>query len=205
MTSWDNFFKEKCIDILTNSAKVLDIGEGLRARKGTGNRYNKDRAWLQEYINKTEYIVMDPVPDYKPDIVGDIHHIPLLDSSLPAIICLAVLEHVENPIVAMQEMYRVLEPNGKLLIYVPFLYYYHAHQGYYADYWRFTYDTLKLFSKAFSKSEIVPVRLPIETIVRLTPAGRYKTFISFARFMDSIFYAKKGSRQVAGYYLYLEK
>lgn len=204
MTKWESFFREKCIDIFTTSGKVLDIGEGLRARQGTGNRFDKNRAWLQEYIKKTEYIVMDPVPDYKPDIVGDIHAIPLEDRSIQAIFCLAVLEHVENPIKAMEEMYRVLQPGGKILIYVPFLYYYHAHQGYYKDYWRFTYDTLEMFAKNFSKFEIVEVRLPVETLIRLTPFGRHSFPIWLGQKIDAVLY-KKGSRQVSGYYLSLQK
>ena len=205
MTTWEKFFNEKCIDIFTTSQSIIDIGEGLRARQGTGNRFYKGHAWLQEYINKVEYKVMDPVPDYKPDIVGDIHHIPLQNESVDAIFCLAVLEHVKDPIRAMDEMTRILKPGGKILIYVPFLYYYHAHEGYYGDYWRFTHDTLKNFAEPYTSHEIVPVRLPIETLIRLTPFGRYSLFINCARGLDSIFYAKKNSKQVGGYYLYLRK
>ena len=204
MTKWDQFFREKCIDIFTTSTTVLDIGEGLRAREGRGNRFDKDRAWLREHLSKVTYTVMDPVPDYKPDIVGDIHDIPLPNENVNAIICLAVLEHVKNPIRAMDEMYRVLKPGGKLLIYVPFLYYYHAHPGYYPDYWRFTYDTLKMFAEPFSHSEIESVRLPIETLTRLTPLGRWKFPIWAAQKIDSILY-KKGSKQVSGYYVFLQK
>jgi ubiquinone/menaquinone biosynthesis C-methylase UbiE len=205
MTKWDSFFKEKTIDIFTTSTMVLDIGEGLRARSGTGNTFDKNRAWLQDYIKKVKYVVMDVFPEFKPDIVGDIHNIPLQNESVDAILCLAVLEHVHDPIRAMAEMYRVLKPNGKMLIYVPFLYYYHDHKGVYGDYWRFTYDTLKRFAEPYTEHEITPVRLPIETLVRLTPFGRYTFPISLARWLDGIFYSKKNSKQVGGYYLYLRK
>ncbi|MCB9814266.1 class I SAM-dependent methyltransferase [Candidatus Nomurabacteria bacterium] len=204
MISWDIFFREKCIDIFTNSKEVIDIGGGLRIDGSKNNRTQSDREWLVPYMKKVDYKVLDPVSDYNPDIVGDIHSLPFGDSSKEAIVCLAVLEHVENPIKAMSEMHRTLRPGGKLLIYVPFLYYYHAHKGYYGDYWRFTIDTLEMFAKPFSKSEIVPVRLPIETLCRLTPFGRYNPFVQIARWLDGVFY-KKGSNQVAGYYLYLEK
>ena len=204
MVAWDEFFREKCIDIFTTSKEVIDIGGSLRLDTGKSSRVEKENQWLQSYANKISYKILDPVPDYNPDIVGDIHALPFEDNSKEAILCLAVLEHVHNPIKAMEELHRVLQPGGKLLIYVPFLYYYHAHEGYYGDYWRFTIDTLRRFSEPFGKSEIVPVRLPIETIVRLTPLGRYKLPISIARYLDSLLY-KKGSNQVAGYYLYLEK
>lgn len=204
-TNWEEFFDEKCKDIFSSSKMVLDIGEGLRARKRTGNKFDEKHAWLQEYIQKVKYTVMDVFPEFKPDIVGDIHNIPLQDQSVDAIFCLAVLEHVHDPIRAMEEMYRILNPGGKILIYVPFLYYYHDHKGIYGDYWRFTYDTLKRFAKAYAAHEIVPVRLPIETLVRLTPIGRYTFPICMARMFDKIFYKKKNSKQVGGYYLYLVK
>jgi SAM-dependent methyltransferase len=204
MATWDNFFKEKCIDIFTSVKEVVDIGGGLRVDGSRNNRTEKDRQWLWEYVKKVDYKILDPVPDYNPDIVGDIHNLPFENDSQEAIFCLAVLEHVENPLKAMEEMFRVLKPGGKILIYVPFLYYYHAHEGYYGDYWRFTYDTLNMFAKPFSKHEIEAVRLPIETLTRLTPFGRYRLPIWLAEQLDAIFY-KKGSKQVSGYYLYLEK
>jgi SAM-dependent methyltransferase len=205
LASWEKYFSDTARTMFLTSKTVLDIGEGLRAREGRGNRFFKGHAWLQEYIARVEYKVMDPVADYKPDIVGDIHNIPLPNESIDAIFCLAVLEHVENPLRAMEEMGRVLREGGKMLIYVPFLYYYHAEEGYYGDYWRFTHDTLVLFGKPYKKYEIVPVRLPIETVTRITPLGRYGLFITLARFFDNVFYAHKKSKQVAGYYLYVEK
>lgn len=204
MTNWDKFFREKCIDIFVTSKEVIDIGGSLRLDTGKSNRVENKNKWLEPYLEKVDYKILDPVPDYNPDIIGDIHNLPFENDSKEAILCLAVLEHVHNPIKAMEELHRSLKPGGKLLIYVPFLYYYHAHEGYYGDYWRFTYDTLKLFSKPFSKSEIEAVRLPIETLTRLTPFGRYSLFLWMASKLDNILY-KKGSKQVSGYYLYLEK
>ncbi len=204
MTSWDIFFKEKCIDIFTTSKEVIDIGGSLRLDTGKSNRVSDKNAWLQEYVDKVDYKILDPIPDYNPDIVGDIHDLPFADNSKEAILCLAVLEHVENPIKAVEELFRVLQPGGKLLIYVPFLFYYHADKGYYGDYWRFTHDTLEMFARPFSTHEIKEVRLPVETLVRLTPLGRYRFPIWVGRKLDGALY-KNGSRQVAGYYLYVEK
>lgn len=205
MTKWEQFFTEKSKEIFETSKQVLDIGEGLRARPTSGNKFDSSRAWLQKYINKVEYKVMDPVPDYKPDIVGDIHDIPLKNESIDAIFCLAVLEHVEDPFKAVSEMHRVLKPGGKILIYVPFLYYYHAHEGYYKDYWRYTYDGLEVLARKFSQYEIQSVRGRFETVCRLTPLGRYEFFIKIFRFFDDKVLPKPSSRQVSGYNMYLVK
>jgi len=204
MNTWETFFREKCIEIFTSSGEVIDIGGSLRLNTGKSNRVEETNKWLQPYVEKVDYKILDPVPDYNPDIVGDIHNLPFDDNSKEAILCLAVLEHVKNPVKAMEELHRTLKPGGRLLIYVPFLYYYHAHKGYYGDYWRFTSDTLKLFAEPFSHFELTPVRLPVETLVRLTPLGRYMFPIWVGRKIDQVLY-KNGSEQVAGYYLYLVK
>ncbi len=205
MTKWDSFFKEKCTTIFSSSKEVIDIGGSLRLDTGKSNRVDAKNFWLKPLVENVSYKILDPVPDYNPDIVGDVHNLPFDDNSRDAILCLAVLEHVKNPILAMQELYRVLRPEGKLLIYVPFLYYYHADKGYYGDYWRFTSDTLKLFAEPFSSYELMPVRLPVETVIRITPLGRFEFIIQIARFIDKVFYSNKSSEQVSGYYLYLVK
>jgi len=123
MTPWDIFFKEKCIDMFTTSKEVIDIGGGLRLDVGRGNRVEKKNEWILPYLKNVNYKIVDPVPDYHPDIIGDIHNLPFENESKEAIFCLAVLEHVRNPLKAMEELHRVLQPGGTLLVYVPFLYY----------------------------------------------------------------------------------
>jgi ubiquinone/menaquinone biosynthesis C-methylase UbiE len=160
--------------------------------------------WILDLIKKVTYRVIDPVPDYHPDIVGDIHHLPLGDSSVDGIFCIAVLEHVEDPIRAVKEMYRVLEKDGLMLVYVPFLYYYHAHEGYYKDYWRFTEDSIRYMCKGFSKITVVSSRYAIETLTRLSPLGRYDFIIKISRFLDRVFHKTK-TKQVSGYYILAQK
>lgn len=201
---WENFFREKMIDIFTTSKEVLDFGGSLRLNTGKSNRVESENSWLVEYVDKVSYQIIDPVPDYSPDIIADIHNLPFDDSSKESIICMAVLEHVENPLLAMKELYRVLQPGGKLFIYVPFLFYYHAETGYYKDYWRFTKDTLEMFAKPFSHHEICYVKAPIETFFYLSPLGKYRAVKYVSRKLDEIFY-KKESNQVSGHYLYLIK
>jgi ubiquinone/menaquinone biosynthesis C-methylase UbiE len=51
--------------------------------------------------------------------VGNITDIPLEDSSLDAVICSEVLEHVESPEESIIEMIRVLKPGGIIALSVP--------------------------------------------------------------------------------------
>lgn len=204
MTLWETFFFEKSELLLEKGNFVLDIGGGLRVSRKKGNRFDKKRERLLPFVERTEYKIIDPVPDYEPDIVGDIHHLPLEKNSVDAIFCLAVLEHVENPWKAVEEMHRVLRPGGKILLYIPFLYYYHAEQGYYRDYWRFSLDASKLLMRSFIKTEFVSVRGAFETILNLVPGGKMKILVSVARILDRVF-KKTESLQTSGYYIYGEK
>lgn len=198
------FFREALTRIGQEARIVIDIGGGLRIAKNRGDRFNPSHAWMLELLRGVEYKILDPVPTYNPDIVGDIHALPFADNSQDAIVCVSVLEHVENPIKASEELYRVLKPGGKLLLYVPFLFYYHAEKGYYKDYWRFTEDTLRLLFERFSELRIENVRGAFETFMLLLPFGRHPIFSVPARFLDRIF-GKTHSKQTSGFNLFLVK
>jgi SAM-dependent methyltransferase len=69
------------------------------------------------------------------NLLGDIHRLPVSDESIDAVVCQAVLEHIEDVDTALDEFSRILRPSGLLYIDIPFL------QGYHAlptDYRRFT-------------------------------------------------------------------
>lgn len=204
MTPWDQFFREKIKKIFEEKRSVIDIGGGLRILKERGDRYDKSRGWILPYLIKVEYKILDPVPDYNPDIIGDIHNLPFPDNSQDAIICIAVLEHVENPTKACNELYRVLKPGGYCFVYIPFLYYYHAEKGYYKDYWRFTKDAMNILFKDFSSIEVQNVRGALATWLRLSPLGKIKSLVKIFNLLDKIFKKSKSS-QVSGYNIFLIK
>lgn len=203
MLPWDQFFREKIKKIFTDKSAVVDIGGGLRLNAQKGNRYNPSREWIAPLAARVKYTVTDAVADYHPDIVADIHNLPFADNSQDAIICIAVLEHVEDPFRASRELYRALKPGGYCFVYVPFLFYYHAEKGYYKDYWRFTEDALRLLFKKFSHIEIQSVRGAAETWLHLSPLGRIGFLKHIARLSDRVL--KKKSKQVSGYHVFLIK
>jgi len=204
MTTWEMFFKERLITIFTHSSSLIDIGAGLRVYKEKGNRVDPTRQWMRPYLEKIDYQVLDPIPDYHPDIVGDIHALPFGDNTQDAIVCLAVLEHVEDPFRACREMLRALKAGGYCFVYVPFLYYYHAEKGYYKDFWRFTKDSFPLLFQGFTRMEICPVRGAVETWMHLSPWGKYSLIKTMSRILDAVF-SKKLSNQVSGFYIALQK
>lgn len=82
---------------------------------------------------------IDIVPDNQPDVIADLHCIPLQDETVDTIVCLAVLEHTRYPWIVAQEFFRVLRSGGYGVIAVPFLQPQHACPN---DYVRFTENGL---------------------------------------------------------------
>lgn len=192
MTKWDKFFDEKIKEIASQK-EILDIGGGFKFQKGL-SKYKK-------LFKDSNYRTLDIEEKYNPDIIGDIINIPLKDKSIDAIICKAVLEHVPEPQKAVKEIYRVLKKEGKCFIYVPFLYPYHAHQGVYKDYYRYTEDGIRYLFRDFKSIEICPVRGNLETVFNLTPLRKLKIFLSLIRFFDKFF----SGRQASGFNIFLIK
>ena len=203
-TKWRGFYEEKIKGILESKGKVLDIGGGLRVHKTRGNKVDPDNVWMEPLVEACEYVIMDPVPDYNPHVIGDIHEMPFKEGEFDGMICNAVLEHIENPFKAVAEMYRVLRPGGKCFVYVPFLYAYHAQPGYYKDYWRYTKDAIEMLFKDFSHLEYYEVRGAIETWVNMNPIKRLPGVVWFARKLDVVL-KKEHTNQTSGYYIYVEK
>lgn len=193
---WDKFAREKLTKIFTAKKIIIDIGGGLRLDATRGNRVAKENEWLRPYLPKVDYKVLDKVPDYHPDIVGDIHALPLPAASVDAVLCIAVLEHVEEPEQAVGEIYRVLKPGGYCFLYAPFLYYYHPLPGYYGDYFRFTADGMKYLLRHFKQVETQNVRGAVATVANLVPlfSKRTKPFDWIDRLIG-----KLGSSQTSGF------
>jgi len=204
MNKITKFYRGKILKIFTEKKIIIDIGGGLRVSKTRGDSYSPSNSWILPYLDKVEYKILDPVPDYNPDIIGDIHNLPFNDNSQDAIICISVLEHVENPIKACEEIYRVLKSGGYCLVNVPFLHCYHAKKGYYKDYWRFTRDTLELLFKKFNIIEIQELSGAITTLLKITPFYKFKILRIISDFMDKIF-RKDKSRQTSGFSVFLVK
>ena len=157
---WEQFFKEKLLHIFAHAHEMLDIGGSLRIDATRNN--SSTRAICGLWRRYKSAVLAIKSSTMSTPIIPTLWEIskrsrcPTTRKRL--LLCIAVLEHIENPFKATGELYRVLKPGGYCLVYVPFLYYYHAEQGYYGDYWRYTRDSLEHLFKPFSTIEIHNVR-----------------------------------------------
>ncbi|MDD5417518.1 MAG: class I SAM-dependent methyltransferase [Candidatus Nanoarchaeia archaeon] len=99
---------------------ILDVGSSYFSRK-------------HQFPNK-KYYSLDFNPDCNPSVVGDAKLLPFKNGSFNTVLCLSLLEHVDNPEKAVEEMYRVIKTGGIAVVVVPFVYFRHD----WADYTRYT-------------------------------------------------------------------
>jgi hypothetical protein len=93
-----------------------------------------------------EYVRVDMQAGPRVDVVVDLTEaFPEVEGKLDGrrfgtAFCLSVLEHCEKPFAMAENLTRLLEPGGKVVVSVPFAWRFH---GYPSDYWRFTHEGVK--------------------------------------------------------------
>ena len=73
-----------------------------------------------EKLSHLNYVTAD-IESPLAQIKMDIHKMPFEDHSFDAVMCNHVLEHVEDDMLAMREIYRVLRHDGWAILQVPFI------------------------------------------------------------------------------------
>lgn len=119
-------FYTRYASTLAENASVLDV-EGTKIQKR--GQFN-----IEQYPVQVTYLNISSAK--APDIVADAASMPVEDSRFDVVICSETLEHVPDPRIVLQEIYRVLHPEGILLATIPFLNSIHADPY---DYGRYTH------------------------------------------------------------------
>ena len=150
-----------------NDIKILNIGSG------------GEISGLIKKIEGIQYFDIDIDPKRKPDLVFDIcnkdlvNHLPFKPDIVTII---EVLEHVENPFLAIENIEKILGKNKLCICSVPFNF--HIHDEPY-DYFRFTYYGLKKLFSNFESIKITNRNGWLESIfVNFIRLYKEKNFIS---------------------------
>ena len=121
-------FVQDCVEQLPLRAPVVEIGSRpAETQEGI--------AFLRDIVGLEPYIGCDIQPGPNVDVVTDIHRLPFADDSVGAVVCVEVLEHVHDPLRAVEEIHRVLRPGGVAVLTSVMFMPVHAHPW---DFWRFT-------------------------------------------------------------------
>lgn len=134
------------------NARILDVGAGSVVEK---NRRAGQYALAEKYaqlVQQRGYFGLDVEIGENVAFVADAHVLPIADESLDGVIMVSVLEHLYDPIRAVNQVARVLKKGGVYFSYAPFYHPYHASPH---DYFRFTQEGYRHLLKDFSRVEMV--------------------------------------------------
>jgi len=107
--------------------RILDVGCGVKP-------------YLPFFSSAREYVGVDVVPNPHADVIAPIEELPFEDGAFDVVLCIQVLEHVDDPARAVRELRRVCTPGGRVLASTHGTQVYHPSP---VDYWRWTHAGLE--------------------------------------------------------------
>lgn len=113
---------EKTLRTIPANSRILDAGAGTqRYRKYCQHLQYVSQDFAQYDGKGNDHALQTGQYNYgKLDIVSDITSIPEPDASFDAILCVEVLEHVPDPVLAVKEFSRLVKSGGHLILTAPF-------------------------------------------------------------------------------------
>ena len=160
----DDRTREHVAEQLTGARRILDVGDGMRGALGQDPRV--ESLDLNDIDAADENLV-------RPDILGDVCQ-PFPDwmhDRYDAVIALAILEHVYDPAAAMVNFRAALRPGGRLFLYVPWMWRYHAPKNLvFQDYQRLSRDGMAYLLRDFQDVTLYPIR------------GKYSAWLNMLKF-----------------------
>lgn len=147
-------FLREAIEGLADGSLIIDVGAGQAPYRELFARHD---------YRTTDWAGTSHAPTTPVDYVAPAHDLPLETSSVDAVVCTQVLEHIADPVDALVEFRRVLRPGGRLIVTVPLTWYLHETPH---DYYRYTaYGLRHVLEKAgFVDIDIQPMNDSPSTI-----------------------------------------
>jgi len=109
------------------SGRLIDIGCGNKPYAGLL------KPFVSEHIGVDHLLTLHGTTNI--DIFSSAYEIPVADESFDSALSTAVLEHLEEPELALRECHRVLKPGGVAIYSVPFIWHLHEEPR---DFYRFS-------------------------------------------------------------------
>jgi len=146
---------EKTLKAIPEGSKILDAGAGEQQYKVLCQHLEYTSQDFCEYTGEGDNVALQTgtFDTSQIDIVSDITSIPMPDESFDAVMCTEVIEHVPDPLKAVEELKRLLKKGGTLILTAPF-----TSLTHYAPYHFFTgfnkYFYLQYFQESFEIKEL---------------------------------------------------
>ena len=113
-----DFYKSlTSLSFFYSSGKLLDVGCGLGGLLASLPEDNKLEFFGIDFSTSAIDQISKRIKGNFME--GNVHKLPYEDNFFDRVVCTETLEHVDDPKKVIAEIFRVLKPNGKLLITVP--------------------------------------------------------------------------------------
>lgn len=148
---------QKSLAQISPGSRILDAGAGEQKFRGLCSHLNYVAQDFAQYDGKGNCrgLQTDVWDQSKLDIVCDITSISEPNNSFDAIMCIEVFEHLPDPLAAIREFYRLLRPDGVMILTAPFCSLTHfAPYHFYSGFSRYFYES-HLPSCGFCVDELV--------------------------------------------------
>jgi SAM-dependent methyltransferase len=124
-------------------SEIFDVHEPIVE---IGSLKVNEYANLRPFFARRRYIGVDMRGYSGVDIIEDAQNLSFKNESIGTIIIVETLEHIQDPIRALQEIHRVLKRNGLVIMTSVMDFPIH---NFPSDYWRFTPECFKFLLKDF--------------------------------------------------------
>lgn len=166
-------------------AEAIDsLQQELPSVLDVGGRIQPYREYFSQPVHR--YISVDPKPEGRVDIIAVGEYLPFKSKSFDVVICTQVLTYASDPKLFIDELHRVLKPNGMLIISTPSFFPMHEEER-----WRFLRGGLEQLLSSFSKVDIMSEGLSIAGLCRTLNVAidcRVKRYYS-RRILEKLVYA----------------
>ena len=143
-----------------------------------------------DFLNTPNYEVIDTDVTFGPrtKVICDGHSLPFQDNSVDVVLVQAVLEHVLDPVKVVQEIHRVLKPEGIVYSEIPFMQQVH---GKAFDFTRYSYLGQRRLFRNFEAMEMGPTAGPGSSLSW--------SYVYFLMGFSNNFYVRTGLRLFGTY------
>ena len=116
----------------------------------------------------------------RPDVYGDAQNLPVASGKVDTVLLLDVLEHLPRPERCISEIARVLKPQGRLIMQVPFIYPIHDAPLDFQRWTRYGFEEMAK-KQGFKFGQIISVGEPLEAAALLTNIAMSKTVLNWIK------------------------
>ena len=149
-TSPEEYFEQRFREMVRPGDLVLDAGCGNG--KYSARKYSDARGYKVVGLDNFQSVRQHSFLDYR--VCGDVNALPFGDASFDVVYARWLVEHLQNPMVALREFHRVLKPGGRLTLFTTNLLHYYGAVARVTPQWFHVWFNCRI--RKFEEADIFP-------------------------------------------------